>query len=67
MTEEQGDALAARWPDLDERIICLGETDITPPQTRHPGRRGTASRTAWRRRYAISCDELTGEDEDEDT
>lgn len=66
MTEEQGDALAALWPDLDERILCLGETDIRPPKLATQGAwNRLADRLAEEIRYLI--DELTGEDEDEDT
>ena len=32
MTAAQADALAARWPELDEKIMCLGETDYVPPR-----------------------------------
>ena len=49
MTDAQADALAARWPELDEQIMCLGETDYVPPRLdtqrrleppgRPPGRR----------------------------
>lgn len=66
MTEEQGDALAALWPDLDERILCLGETDIRPPRFATQGAwNRLADRLAEEIRYLI--DELTGEDEDEDS
>lgn len=66
MTEEQGDALAALWPDLDERILCLGETDIRPPKLATQGAwNRLADRLAEEIRYLM--DELTGEDEDEDS
>ena len=32
MTAAQADALAACWPELDEKIMCLGETDYVPPR-----------------------------------
>ena len=32
MTLLQADELAERYPDRDEKILCLGETDITPPK-----------------------------------
>ena len=32
MTLAQADALAARFPEYDEKILCLGETDIHPPK-----------------------------------
>ena len=32
MTAAQAAALAARWPELDEKIMCLGETDYVPPR-----------------------------------
>ena len=32
MTAAQADALAARWPELDEKIMCLGEADYVPPR-----------------------------------
>ena len=66
MTEAQGDALAARWPECDERIICLGETDITPPRfSTQGGWDRLADRLAEEVRYLL--DELLGEDEDDDT
>ena len=34
MTLEQADALAARFPEADEKILCLGEKDILPPLKR---------------------------------
>ena len=32
MTLQQADALAARFPAYDEKIMCLGEKDIAPPK-----------------------------------
>lgn len=32
MTEGEADELAARWPDMDEKFMCLGDTDLTPPR-----------------------------------
>ena len=32
MTLSQADALAARFPEYDAKIMCLGETDIHPPK-----------------------------------
>ena len=34
MTLSQADALALRFPEADERILCLGERDIRPPKLR---------------------------------
>ena len=34
MTLLQADELAERFPDMDEKILCLGETDITLPKKR---------------------------------
>ena len=34
MTMREADGLAERFPEYDERIMCLGETDIRPPATR---------------------------------
>lgn len=66
MTEEQGDALAELWPEFDERIICLGETDIRPPKLATQGAWDRlAGRLAEEIRFLI--DELAGEDENEDT
>lgn len=66
MTEEQGDSLAERWPELDERIICLGETDIKTPKLETQGAwNRLAERMAEEIRYLM--DELMGEGEDEDT
>ncbi len=65
MTEEQGDSLAARWPELDERIICLGEDDIRLPRLETQGAwNRLAERIAEEVRYLM--DELMGETDDED-
>lgn len=32
MTAAQAASLAGRWPDLDERIMCLGEVDFAEPK-----------------------------------
>ena len=32
MTDSQSVSLAAHWPDLDERFMCLGGTDIEVPR-----------------------------------
>lgn len=34
MTLAQADALAERFPEFDERVLCLGERDILPPLRR---------------------------------
>ncbi len=34
MTMEQAETLAARFPEADEKILCLGETDILPDRPR---------------------------------
>ena len=66
MTEEQGDSLAERWPEFDERIICLGESDIRTPKLET---QGAWNRLAGRIAEEIRClmDELMGETGDEDT
>ena len=55
MTLEQADALAERFPEADEKILCLGEKDILPC------RRGTER--ALRREIEYLADELATEDE----
>ena len=66
MTEEQGGSLAERWPEYDERIICLGESDIRPPRLSTQGAwNRLAERIAEEIRYLM--DELMGEDADADT
>lgn len=35
MTMAQADALYTRFPQFDEQILCLGETDIKPPLLKH--------------------------------
>lgn len=66
MTEEQGDSLAVRWPEYDERIICLGESDIRTPRLETQGAwNRLAERIAEEVRYLM--DELMGEDADTDT
>lgn len=32
MTDSQSVSLAARWPDLEERFMCLGGADIEVPR-----------------------------------
>ena len=32
MTEAQANELAARWPELDERFMCLGDRDLATPR-----------------------------------
>ena len=39
MTEREADCLAERFPEHDERIMCIGETDIRPPATRQGWKR----------------------------
>ena len=34
MTLEQADTLAERYPEHEEKILCLGEKDILPPLKR---------------------------------
>lgn len=67
MTEAQADALAARFPAFDERILCLGEEDISPPRMdTQGGWNRAADRLAREIDYLL--DELLGvEGEDEDT
>lgn len=66
MTEAQGDALAAQWPEYDERIMCLGETDITPPRfSTQGGWDRLADKLAEEIRWLV--EELLGENEDDDT
>ena len=55
MTMEQAEALAARFPEADEKILCLGEKDI------FPDRRGT--NRALRREIEYLAEELAMEDE----
>lgn len=55
MTLDQAEELAARFPEADEKIMCLGEKDILPD------RRGT-DRTL-RREIAYLAEELAMEDD----
>ncbi len=54
MTMDQAEALAARFPAADEKILCLGEKDILPDRPR-TGR-------AIRREIEFLGDELSAED-----
>ena len=54
MTLEQADALAERFPEAEERIMCLGETDILPDK------RNTEK--LLRREIASLAEELSMED-----
>ena len=63
MTDSLAAELAARWPDLDERFMCLGETDFEEPKF--------DSQLSWNRladNMAADInqlvDELTGEDDE---
>ena len=53
MTLEEADALAARFPAADEKILCLGEKDILP---------GRHALRALRREIAYLAEELAMED-----
>ena len=65
MTEEQGDSLAERWPEFDERIICLGESDIRVPKFETQGAwNRLAERIAEEVRFLM--DELMGDTGDDD-
>jgi len=59
MTLLQADELAERFPGRDEKILCLGETDITPPRLK-VGWGGIAKRLRGEVAYLI--DDLTAED-----
>ena len=66
MTEAQADALAEAYPAFDERLLCLGETDIAPP--------ALDTLFGWQRaadrvegEVAALLDELLGAEDDEDT
>ena len=54
MTMDQAEDLAARFPEADEKILCLGEKDI------FPDRRGTDR--ALRREIEYLVEELSAED-----
>lgn len=60
MTLEQADELAERFPDFDERIMCLGQTDIKRPRLRS-GWSKTLKRLQSETQGLI--DELCAEDE----
>ena len=59
MTMEQADALAERFPEFDELILCLGEQDITVAETKNGWAR--AMRTL-RKEVAALVDELAAWD-----
>ena len=66
MTEAQADALAEAYPAFDERLLCLGETDIAPPALDTLfGWQRAADRVE--REVAALLDELLGAEDDEDT
>lgn len=54
MTLDQADALAARFPAADEKILCLGEKDILPDRPR--------TNRMLRREIEYLVDELSTED-----
>ncbi len=55
MTMDQADALAARFPEADGKILCLGEKDILPDRPR--------TNRLLRREIEYLADELCMEDE----
>ena len=59
MTLLQADELAEQFPGRDEKILCLGETDITPPKLK-VGWGSTMKRLKAEAQYLI--DDLTAED-----
>ena len=60
------DALAEAYPAFDERLLCLGETDIAPPALDTLfGWQRAADRIE--REVAALLDELLGAEDDEDT
>ena len=59
MTLLQADELAEKFPGRDEKILCLGETDITPPKLK-VGWGSTMKRLKAEAQYLI--EELTAED-----
>ena len=60
MTEAQADELAARFPARDEKIVCLGETDVRAPRLR-AGWPGVMRRL--KKEAEALLDELTAEEE----
>ena len=58
MTLLQADELAERFPEAEERIECLGETDLLPPKGRL-GWGGTMRRLNRETEYLL--EELRGE------
>lgn len=32
MTEDECGEIIRRWPDMEDRVMCLGETDMRPPR-----------------------------------
>ena len=32
MTEDECSEIIRRWPDMEDRVMCLGETDMRPPR-----------------------------------
>lgn len=60
MTLEQADELADRYPDLESRFMCLGESDLRPPRFKM-GWSGAMKRV--RAEVESLIDELCAEDE----
>jgi len=54
MTMDQAESLAERFPEADERILCLGEKDILPDRPR--------TNRALRREIESLAEELSAED-----
>ena len=52
MDEEMADALAGRWPELDERFMCVGESDIIKPRF--------DSQMSWNRTADAMASEING-------
>ena len=65
LKKQQGDSLAERCPEFDERIICLGESDIRVPKFATQGAwNRLAERIAEEVRFLM--DELMGDNGDDD-
>lgn len=61
MTALQADELAERFPETEERLCCLAETDLLPPKTRLGW--GAAMRRL-KKETEYLLEDLRGEDED---
>ena len=65
MTEDECGEIIRRWPDMEDRVMCLGETDMRPPRLDTQGAWNRAA-DAVAAEISVLTQELLGGDEQDD-